>query len=506
MEDINFLRKVGKGTVILLFGTVLSKFLAYVFRAIVAKHYGASVYGLLVLAIAIASLVASTALLGLDGGLLRYVAYHLGNANKKILVPMISSVVKVVFPISLFLGLATFVFAKEVSTIFFHKPELALFLQIAAFLIPLFGLYSIFDKLLQAFQDAKGLVIARNFVDPLGKVVLLGLFLLLGVGIWGVVFAYVFGVGLSAVVMFFLLRKKMPGFGSIFFRQEKLSRELVSYSLPLLFSSFLIMLLSWIDIIILGIFVDSASVGIYDAASVTSRLTAIVPLALSTMFMPAITEVFAKNHSADYSNIGRLYKHISKWGLILLLPASFFLAMFSKTVLTSFFGPEFGAGAISLVMLVTVHMIWGLNLLSSNVLEMFKRTKVILYNCILSAAINLVLNFILIPKMGIVGAAIATSISTLIITLVYVIEASYLIGKSPIDFYILKLLFSIAIPVIALVILFHSFIIEVSLFYAVIIGFVFTLAYFILLFVTRSFDSEDIELFKLALRRYNPIK
>lgn len=502
MKDLNFLKKVGKGAGILLFGILLSKVFAYVFRVIVARSFGASDYGLLILAIAIVSFVASTAVFGLPQGLLRYIAYYLGKGDERVVAPMIGSVLKVVFPISLFFGIVTFVFAGELSTVFFHKPELILFLKITAFLIPLLVLYNVFDYVLQAFQDAKSLVVSRNLADPLAKVTLLSLVVWFGLGVWGAAFAYVGGVAVAVAVMLLFLRKKVKNFSFVFLKPARLDRELVSYSWPLLFTNFSLMIFSWADVIMLGIFVPSASVGVYDAASVTSRLLSIVPLALSTMFMPAVTEVFAKNES----HVARLYRHVSKWVLMLLLPMLVFLAVFSRTILGSFFGSEFSAGAVSLIVLLFGQLFWGWSLVSSNILAMLKKTKLVFFLSASAALINIVLNIVLIPRIGILGAAVATSFSLVFVAVLQMFLASRELKTVPFGYDVIKLLVSIAIPVGILVLFFRGFIVDIPLIYAIGIGFLFSLAYLILLFITKSFDSDDKELFDLALKKYNPLK
>ena len=502
MENTVFLRRIAKGAGILFVGIIVSKLLTYAFRAIVARYFGASVYGLLILAIAITSFIASLALLGLPKGLLRYIAYYLGKSNKVIIAPMIGSVMKYVLPLCLLLGVVIFLFARRVSVFFFHKPELTPYLQVASVIVPLFALYSIFDNVLQAFQDAKAFVIARNLVDPLGKLLMLALLISLGVGIWGVTFAYVFGIACSVVAMFFFLKGRMLNFSAVFFRPGQLSKSLVYYSLPLLLADFFSMIMVWTDVIVLGAFVTSSMVGVYDAASVSSRLLSMVPLAFSTIFMPSVTELFAR----DRMNVGKIYKQVIKWVLITLLPIFMFLAMFSRPMLSIFFGQEFGSGAVSLIILLAGQFFWGVGLFASNILAIAKRTKFIFYNTVLGGFLNLALNLVLIPKFGIVGAAVSTSVSMCFITVLFIVEASYITRAWPFSASILRPVLSIAIPVFALYVIFGKFIIDVSIVYLAIIGAVFCISYLLLLFITKSFDSEDLELFRAAVKKYNPIK
>lgn len=501
MSDLNFLKKVGKGAGILFIGIILSKLFTYAFRAVVARYFGAADYGLLILAMAIVSFIALVMVFGLPQGLLRYIAYDIGRGNRKAIAPMVGSVLWLVLSVSFVLGVALWVFAEEVSVGLFHKPELVLFLRISAVLAPLLVVYNVFDNVLQAFQSAKALVVSRNFADPLSKVVILLVLASLGFGVWIAPFSYVFGIIVSVAIMVYYVGKQIS-LKDMLLRPARLSRELVSYSLPLMFTNLSLMIFSWADVIVLGMFVSSEGVGIYDAASVTSRLLSIVPLAFSTMFMPAITEVYAKNKWQVIS----LYNHVTKWVLLLLLPMLFFLAMFSRTMLGFFFGSEFGVGAASLVVLLVGQLFWGWGLLAANILAMLERTKLIFFNSALAAIMNIVLNFVLIPRMGILGAAIATAFSLFVMTVLNLVEVAVIMKARPLDLYLAKVLFAVAVPVALLVVIFRGFIIDIPLVYALVVGALFSLVYFALLFVTKSFDFEDMEIFRSALRKYAPMK
>lgn len=502
VPELDFLKKVGKGAGVLFIGIIISKFLTYIFRAIVARSFGASEYGLLILAVSLVSFIASAIVIGLPQGLLRYVAFYIGKSQHKLITPMIGSVVKVTLPLAIFFSLVLWISASPISILFFHKPELIPLIRFFAFLVPFLVLYNILDNVLQAFQDAKSLVISRNLADPFAKLLFLALFLVVGFGFFGAAIAYFAGIVFSVFVMVLFLRSKIPKFENIFKFQGRLSKELISYSWPLFFTNFSLLIFSWADVIILGYFLPSAEVGIYDAASATSRLLSVVPLAFSTMFMPAITEVFAK----DRSDIGRFYIHISKWVLLLLLPVLFFIAMFSKTILGTFFSYQFEGGATSLIILSIGQLVWGWGLLSSNLLAMLKRTKIIFVTSAFAAILNLGLNMLLIPKMGIEGAAIATAISLFVMALLNMLISYKFIKAWPFNLSFLKLMASITLPVIALILLFHGFIIELPLVYTMGIGFIFALTYIAMLFLTKSFDADDMEIFRLGLKKLNLIK
>ena len=108
------------------------------------------------------------------------------------------------------------------------------------------------------------------------KVILTIIFVVAGLGVIGATYAYVLAmIGSMFVAIYFVKKasvyfvKKAP---EIKRYKDKILKELTSYSWPLLFNSFLILVISWIDTIMLGYFKSASDVGIYNAAMPTSML------------------------------------------------------------------------------------------------------------------------------------------------------------------------------------------------------------------------------------------
>ena len=76
-----FLTNLAKGGFILFFGILISKFLGYAYRVIIAR-LGADIYGELSLALAVFGILATISILGLDMGTLGYISTYLTNNQK----------------------------------------------------------------------------------------------------------------------------------------------------------------------------------------------------------------------------------------------------------------------------------------------------------------------------------------------------------------------------------------------------------------------------------------
>lgn len=227
---------------------------------------------------------------------------------------------------------------------------------------------------------------------------------------------------ISNVLMFFLISSYivLVVAGYLFFKifRKKIDYEnntevsikkILKTSYPLMFISSINILLTSLDKIMLGIWHTSGVVGIYGASQ---KLVAI-----SSMGLIAINNVVAPIFAREYSNgniieLKRIVKIIT---IVMSLIASLFLLIFLKfsQELLNIFGRGFtGTNTLKILsvgqffVLATGPMAY-LLMMTGN--DKFHRK-----NLIISLIINILLNFILIPKYAGEGAAIATAIALII--------------------------------------------------------------------------------------------
>ena len=85
--------------------------------------------------------------------------------------------------------------------------------------------------------------------------------------------------------------------------------------------------------------------------------------------------------------------------------------MNSNPILKVLFGSEYSIGFMALIVLSVGYFINSILFASRYMLDSLKKTKFILLNTIIVTLLNIILNLILIPKYGILGAAIATALT-----------------------------------------------------------------------------------------------
>ncbi len=180
------------------------------------------------------------------------------------------------------------------------------------------------------------------------------------------------------------------------------------------------------DVVMVGMLLPPDRVAIYNAALRTATLVSFIHDGVVALAASRFSAMFAQNKRRELQSLVR--------GIILLtlcmsLGVAAVLIGFGHTIL-GLFGPEFQAGYPVLVVLIMGHLVlWSFASLGE-VLNMTGNEKAtaIVFGC--AALVNLVLNAILIPRYGLIGAAFATATSMALITLPVMVLAWRRLGIS----------------------------------------------------------------------------
>lgn len=163
-----------------------------------------------------------------------------------------------------------------------------------------------------------------------------------------------------------------------------------------------------IDIVVLGFFATSGEVGIYRIASVGATLVALPLVAANVALAPKISSLYVKE---DRARMQRMITASTRYMLIFAIPISACLTLFGSQILAVIFGKGFSEGALPLSILALsqlVHVGFGSVALLMNMTGHETHAARILGGAAIG---NIVLNFLLIPPFGMVGAALATGVT-----------------------------------------------------------------------------------------------
>ena len=413
-KDAN-LRTIVEGVKIDLIGRVFNAGIRYVYLIILAWILGAEKMGLFFLAVVILEFSGVFSRLGLDVGVLKYVALFEGQKDKQRIKGVINSSIVIVSFASVLLGTIIFYGAAFIAEQIFFKPELKGVLSVLAISLPFSTIVLVALSVTQAFHTLKYRVIVEFFTNPvLNVLVVLILFFLFDWQIKGVTIAYVGCFLVSAVLSIFFVNRLFPEILNRNVQSIYETKKLFNFSAPLMFVSVLNLIIMWTDVVMLGYFKTSADVGVYNVALRTAYFLNFIYISFSHLFAPRISDLYNRNRHEELES---LFKIITKWMFILSFPLFLIMVILAKDILT-IFGNAFNVGYLSLIILAVAHIINAAVGSVQYLLMMSENEKIVVYTTITVCFINLLLNLFLIPRFGINGAAIATAISFVLINLI----------------------------------------------------------------------------------------
>lgn len=190
-------------------------------------------------------------------------------------------------------------------------------------------------------------------------------------------------------------------------------------SIALMFLGCMGMINAHTDVLMLGTLKGTTDVGIYVVVNRIASLIIFIVMAANSVIAPSISSFYAEG------NIEQLQKIVttsSRMLMIISILVASMIVFFNQKILL-FFGSSFIIGKNSLIFLIGGQLF---NVAVGQVNLLLTMTGHARYTAIsvgIGAGLNIILNFCLIPQWGVLGAAIATSSSTVVwnaISLVYV--------------------------------------------------------------------------------------
>lgn len=178
-------------------------------------------------------------------------------------------------------------------------------------------------------------------------------------------------------------------------------------------------ILSSIDTLLLGVFKDTAAVGYYAAAQKPAQILILVPGLISIALLPLLSRTAHEDNETFRSVLGRIML-ITTVGIAPLVIATILLA---RPIIMVLFGTAY-APAIPLLQIISVSVFAGIpSIFLSNALLAYRKQRLTLIFIIIGAATNIALSLILIPRLGMYGAAISYTLSQIISNTCIVIAA-----------------------------------------------------------------------------------
>lgn len=191
-------------------------------------------------------------------------------------------------------------------------------------------------------------------------------------------------------------------------------KEMLSFSIPLIFSGVAVWITLYVDRLMINYFLSIEQVGLY---GIGFRLASIAGLVIIG-FQGALTPLIYKHYQNPDTprQLEQMFRLFMAFALLIFLAIVFFAIDILKLMTT----PPFYGGADVVIFLVPVILLGNMYIFSPGI-GIAKKTYMVIWINVLAGLLNILLNYLLIPKMGIQGAGIATMLSYLVFFSVYTV-------------------------------------------------------------------------------------
>jgi O-antigen/teichoic acid export membrane protein len=452
--------------------------LSFIFLIYIARYLGEAQYGNYSFAISFTSLFIIFADIGISQLIIREIA-----RDKEIT----SEYVTNVSIIKIILSFITFALIIITINLMNYPPYVT-------YVVYLFGIYTIlysfaqlFTSIFQAFEKMEYVAvvaIAEKIV-----IMVIGLYILsLGYGLLELAYVYVLAGIIEFIISLGISLKKITRIKPKI--NISLCKSLTIRSIPFGLNSLFAGLFFKMDTVLLSIFKDNVSVGIYNAAYNPLLSISVI---ISNTLIPIIYPLMSKDFESSNDSLDKYTIISSKYMAIIGFPIAVGCFVLADKFILLFYGGQYLGSIIAFQILALFMPIRLVSGITGTLLTSINKQGIRTFSVLLSASFNIILNLLLIPSLSFVGASIATVLSELFLygVSLYLIDRYHHKIKL-LNYYLRPFIASLLMGVLLFILK------DLNLFLLVIMGAIF---YFIILVILKTFTMQDKYLIKQILNK-----
>lgn len=353
-----------RGSFFLFLGNTSSTIIMALTSILIARLLGPENYGLYALAMIAPSFLITLSDIGISPALTRFSArFHSEGKDRKVAGLIKAGIIsKSVF--SLLLSLVLLLLSQSIATLVLKRPSLGLLIRFTS--LYLFGqaIFITLNSIFIGLDKTENSALLMN-IQAITKAVSSPLLIILGMGAIGAILGAGLGFLLAAgtgIAVLFLhicpsLYSRNHGENVDFFQGLRL---MVPYGMPLYLSTLVFSLLTLYQRFILAQFVSNVEIGNYTIAMNFSVLVTLLAYPIATSLFPAFSKLSIKKNR---NMMEKMFKLSVKYTSLLVIPASFAVAVLSKEVVYTLYGSQYQLAPSYLVLYVLSFLCTGLGML-----------------------------------------------------------------------------------------------------------------------------------------------
>jgi len=475
----------GKQVGYLIVTNVVVVVLTLVQYPILTKALGPEQYGIWALINTTISLISPFALLSFSDAIIQFLAGE--KDNHKIRDDYLSALT-VVFFLSTIFSLILFLCSNLFATYILKDLGATIYIQLSSTLIML---SSTFQMFLSYFRRGKNIGTFSVFVlgSNLLSVCLIVAALLLGYNLLGVIISTIISASIinliAVIVIFKQIKFSRPRFRNI--------KSYLKWGIPLTPGAAIIWIISTGDRYVVNYFLGPAAAGIYNAAYGIGFYASFAIYPLGLVLYPYLSNAYSEG---DTSKCKVYLEHSFKYLMMITIAAAVGLSVLARPLLLRFTTAEFISGTPIVSYTALSGIFFCFYQFFSYIIYLVGKTRLTIKFLSIAAVLNIILNFIFVPQLGIVGAGLASFIAYGILGWLTISASRKMIKFNLNIFFLLKCLIASGVMAVCLWLFKEESLLSIIL--SIVVG---GLIYFGVLILLRGLKKEEITFFISFLKR-----
>ena len=395
----------------------------FILRIVLGRELGPEGLGVYTLAFTFYLFGTQFAAFGIGSALTKYVAEFIDDhatIRKYVSSGMTSSIIT-----GTLMGVVLFLLAPYIANSFFKVPDLEGLIQLTAICYPFIAIQKAVVGTLNGFRRMYHYALL-NIVQNVSVVgVSLVLVLVFRQGVQGAVVGFVTSTILIGILCPFLIRAHIGLDDSLW--DIPALRATTIFGFYVMLAGSIAYLNTQINSILIGYYLNPTEVGIFAVAVLLAQMLTLIPSAVGSVTAPVTATLYGKG---DLDGVRHVFYSTLKKSILISAGSAAIIAVCGSCLISLLFGKIFLGAYIPLLILLPGFVFGASFAAVGSTLSSIGKVHILFRIGIVCVVFNILLNILLIPSFGIIGAAIATSVMTVVnFGITMVITRTYLLVR-----------------------------------------------------------------------------
>ncbi len=399
-----------RGSSLLFAGRLLAQLVKFGIHVLIVRYLSQTDYGAFAYALAVVKMGEHVNSFGLKRAVSRFVPIYHEQKEYGKLFGTVFMVVSTVLSLGSIMCLIVFLFADVISEQLISDQQAVGILLILVFLAPVEAIDKIMVRMLAVFGTPREIFVRRYVIGPILQLSVVALLISGKFGVRFLAGGYLAASAVGVLICTVVLLRAMRDRGLLeHWKRNSMVvpwKEVLLFTTPLLTTDLVYMLMNALNIVLLGYFGTTGDVAAFTVVLPVARLNQIVFTTFALLYTPQAARLFARD---DRPGLNRLYWQTAAWIAVMTFPVFVLSFSLAQPLTVLLYGERYAESGVILALMSFGYYFNAALGFNGTTLSIYRKVGYIAVLNFVTALVNVAANFVLIPKYGAIGAAVATS-------------------------------------------------------------------------------------------------